>query len=89
MQQIEPGRIVDYHAHIYYEDAASRAIAAEMREAIAAGFDVVMGRWRDEPVGPHPKPMYQVAFRPTEFARLVPWLMLNHCGLSVDRKSVV
>jgi aromatic ring-cleaving dioxygenase len=83
MNPIETGRIVDYHAHIYYEDAASRAIAAEIREAIAAGFQVAMGRWRDEPVGPHPKPMYQVAFGPSEFARLVPWLMLNHRGLSV------
>ena len=83
MDQIEPDRIVDYHAHIYYEDAATRAVAGEIREAVAARFDVVLGRWRDEPVGPHPKPMYQVAFRPAEFPRLVPWLMLNHRGLSV------
>lgn len=83
MNPIETTRIAGYHAHIYYEDAATRAIAAELREAIGARFQVVLGRWRDEPVGPHPKPMYQVAFAPAEFARLVPWLAVNHRGLSV------
>jgi DOPA 4,5-dioxygenase len=42
-----------------------------------------MGRWRDEPVGPHPQPMYQVKFDPEEFARIVPWLMLNRDGLNI------
>lgn len=27
--------------------------------------------------------MYQVAFAPSEFARIVPWLMLNRDGLTV------
>ncbi len=71
-----------YHAHIYY-DPSSRSLAADLRAAIDAQFDVVMGRWRDEPVGPHPQSMYQVAFAPEEFARLVPWLMLNRGGLNV------
>jgi aromatic ring-cleaving dioxygenase len=42
-----------------------------------------LGRWHDQPVGPHPVPMYQVAFAVDEFARLVPWLMLNRGELSV------
>ena len=42
-----------------------------------------MGRWRDEPVGPHPQPMYQVAFETAVFPALVPWLMLNRDGLTV------
>ncbi len=75
--------ITGYHAHIYYDDPGTRARAAELREAIGAQFEVVLGRWRDEPVGPHPKPMYQVAFAPAVFAQLVPWLALNHQGLSV------
>ncbi|MSO64649.1 MAG: 4,5-dioxygenase [Alphaproteobacteria bacterium] len=75
-------RITGYHAHIYYSEA-TRAIAAEVRTAIEQNFPVRMGRWRDEPVGPHPQPMYQVAFAPEEFARLVPWLMLNRRGLTV------
>lgn len=77
------GRITGYHAHIYYRDAAARLVAGEIREAIAARFEVRMGRWRDEPVGPHPVPMYQVAFAPDLFSRIVPWLALNHRGLPV------
>ena len=71
-----------YHAHIYY-DEASRPAAARLREEIETRFEVVMGRWREEPVGPHPQAMYQVAFGTEEFARIVPWLMLNRDGLTV------
>ncbi len=71
-----------YHAHIYY-DAETRPIAERLREAIGNRFGVELGRWRDEPVGPHPVPMYQAAFPAAEFPRIVPWLMLNHGGLSV------
>ena len=74
--------IKSYHAHIYY-DGASRANAAALREQIQQTFNVTMGRWRDEPVGPHPQPMYQVAFDADQFQRLVPWLMLNRNGLTV------
>jgi DOPA 4,5-dioxygenase len=75
--------ISGYHAHIYYDDAPTRARAAALRAAIAAGFAVVLGRWHDRPVGPHPGPMYQVAFAPEVFAALVPWLALNRAGLSI------
>ena len=54
-----------------------------MRDAIAEQFEVELGRWRDEPVGPHPKSMYQVKFAPELFGRIVPWLMLNHQDLDV------
>jgi len=75
--------ITKYHAHIYYPDAGARARAAALREAIERKFDVDMGRWRDAPVGPHPQPMYQVAFAPDQFAEIVPWLMLNRDGLTI------
>ena len=74
--------IRSYHAHVYY-DPTSRPVAERLREAIAARFTVELGRWHDEPVGPHPTSMYQVAFAPDEFRRLVPWLMLNRRGLDV------
>ena len=74
--------IASYHAHIYY-DEATRPIAAVLRAAIEQTFTVVMGRWRDEPVGPHPQAMYQVAFEAAEFPKIVPWLMLNRQGLVV------
>lgn len=77
-----PSAITGYHAHIYY-DEASRAEAAALREALAERFQVVLGRWRDMPVGPHPQAMYQVAFPVGEFPRFVPWLMLNRGSLVV------
>ena len=63
----------------------SKARAATLREAIDAAFGdrVVLGRWHDEPVGPHPIGSYQVAFEPEVFADLVPWLALNRDGLTV------
>jgi len=60
---IDPAIISCYHAHIYY-DGASRDIAAHLREMIEPNFKVEMGRWRDQPVGPHPQSMYQVKFNP-------------------------
>lgn len=78
----DPEKIRSYHAHVYYS-AATRGTAERLREEIARGFKVELGRWHDEPVGPHPVSMYQVAFAPDEFPRFVPWLMLNRDGLDV------
>jgi DOPA 4,5-dioxygenase len=78
----DPGRVRGFHAHIYY-DAETRPVAEALREVIAAQFAVELGRWHDQPVGPHPVSMYQVAFAAEEFGRLVPWLMLNRNGLDV------
>jgi DOPA 4,5-dioxygenase len=74
--------IQNFHAHVYY-DPNTRGVAARVRDALAAQFEVELGRWREEPVGPHPKSMYQVKFAPEEFGKLVPWLMLHHEELDV------
>jgi aromatic ring-cleaving dioxygenase len=79
----DPAKIESYHAHVYYTGEASRAAAASLREALQSRFEVAMGNWHDKPIGPHPLPMYQVSFAFREFARIVPWLMLNHAGLSI------
>ncbi len=73
---MESDAITEYHAHIYYRPD-TRAAAAALREQLDARFTVRLGRWHDALVGPHTANMYQVAFAPAEFARLVPWLMLN------------
>jgi aromatic ring-cleaving dioxygenase len=65
-----PAKIESYHAHVYYTGAASRTAAASLREALQSRFEVAMGNWRDQPVGPHPLPMYQVSFAAHEFARI-------------------
>lgn len=74
--------IASYHAHIYY-DAASRPRAERLREWVAARFRARIGSRHDEPIGPHPLPMFQIAFATEVFAELVPWLMLNRLGLTV------
>jgi DOPA 4,5-dioxygenase len=74
--------ISGYHAHVYY-DAATKAAAAEVREAVEQRFEVTMGRWHDAPIGPHPSGSYQIAFSPDLFGELVPWLALNRRGLTV------
>lgn len=74
--------IAGFHAHVYF-NAASRDAASRVREGLGTRFDVQLGRWHDQPIGPHPKAMYQVAFSPEQFGTVVPWLMLNREGLDI------
>jgi aromatic ring-cleaving dioxygenase len=80
----DPQAITHYHAHVYYDPAASRDRAALLRQGVAARFPAAtLGRWHDELVGPHPQSMYQIAFPHELLASLVPWLMLNRDGLTI------
>ena len=82
-EPVNASTIQGYHAHVYYRNDAERAEAAVLRSQIMSGFAVTPGRWRDQPVGPHPLPMYQMAFAVDAFPLIVPWLMLNRRGLSI------
>jgi aromatic ring-cleaving dioxygenase len=74
--------IFHYHVHVYYDDS-TRANALLLREQIGERFAVQIGRLFETPVGPHPMAQYEIGLLQNEFARLVPWLMLNHHGLSI------
>jgi aromatic ring-cleaving dioxygenase len=71
-----------YHAHVYY-DAETKPLAERLRETLVERFAVEPRAMRDEPRGPHTMPQFNVVFRVEEFAKLVPWLMLNRDGLEV------
>jgi len=75
--------IQSFHAHIYYRDAGERARAAALRQRIGDRFSVQLGRWHDNPIGPHERGMYQVNFAPEVFASFIPWLMLNRDDLTI------
>jgi len=75
--------IASFHAHIYFEGPAQREAALALREQIGQRFAVALGRVHDQPIGPHARAMYQVAFDVASFGKIVPWLMLNRQGLTV------
>lgn len=82
MPDIDVNEVSEYHAHVYY-DVDTKLDAAWLREEVGRLFEVRVGNWHDELVGPHLASMYQLAFLPKRFAELVPWLMLNRRGLSI------
>jgi DOPA 4,5-dioxygenase len=72
-----------YHAHIYYDPAKTRAVAERLCAALGEKFPVEIEEFRDAPRGPHPIANALVIFKPEEFVRVVPYLMLNREGLDV------
>ncbi|HZV93664.1 MAG TPA: DOPA 4,5-dioxygenase family protein [Caldimonas sp.] len=80
----EPSLIASWHAHVYF-DASSREAARALRQTIETTLSgqVVVGRFHERPVGPHPMWSYQLAVAAAEFSVVVGWLALNHGGLDV------
>jgi DOPA 4,5-dioxygenase len=71
-----------YHAHVYYS-AETRPIAERLAQRLNENFDVEIGQFSGERVGPHPVPQFQMIFKNEQFATVVPWLMLNREGLDI------
>ena len=80
---MDTAKIQDWHAHIYF-DAITVEPAQALREKIEKTFnDIVMGRFHERPVGPHPRFSYQVAFKNDQLAPLLSWLALNRGDLTI------
>lgn len=83
-------RINSYHFHVYY-DSDHKDIAADVRQsflqAVERNHDLEeslrVGRMHDEPVGPHTKPMFQIAVDQFAFQMSLNFLMLHRQGLTV------
>ncbi|SBS26646.1 Dopa 4,5-dioxygenase family [Marinomonas aquimarina] len=72
-----------YHAHLYYEDQAGRALAQQIAHQLSSLHEVVVGRFHERKVGPHPMWSVQIAFNAELFDKVIPWLMLNRGELDV------
>jgi len=50
-----------FHAHVYWSTDEQRATALDARNRLVE-LDCGLGRVWDQPIGPHPLPMYQVNY---------------------------
>lgn len=84
MEPSSHSTITSWHAHVYF-DAGSRDAAWTLREQILSelGQHLVMGRFHEKPVGPHPLWTYQLAFAPEAFPMIFEWLTLWHGAFDV------
>jgi len=71
-----------YHAHVYFGED-TRPAAERLAKRLNEHFDVEIGQFSGDRVGPHPIPQFQMIFKNEQFATVVPWLMLNREGLDV------
>ena len=77
------GTINGYHAHVHARRADQAPRSPAPRRGRHGRFEVSLGRWHYEPIGPYPSGSYQIVFEPDLFPELVPWLALNRQGLTV------
>ena len=70
------------HAHVYYS-AETKPLAERLARRLNQNFDVEIGAFSGERVGPHPIPQFQMIFTNEQFAEVVPWLMFNREGLDI------
>ncbi|HKS57789.1 MAG TPA: DOPA 4,5-dioxygenase family protein [Steroidobacteraceae bacterium] len=75
-----------YHAHIYFEPR-ERAAADRLRQRLLDSIGlgqfaslVFVGELRDQPVGPHPKPQFEIHFREDVLPQVV--ALLRASGLN-------
>jgi DOPA 4,5-dioxygenase len=83
MTDLDPQTISEFHAHIYFDDAAARTRAHALRERLLGEFGGTPGGIRETPGGPHPLPDILVHIPVDRFAEALSFLMLNRGALSI------
>lgn len=73
-----------YHAHIYFE-GPTRSSAAALREEIQKNFSghVRVHNLIDEPIGPHPLPMFEVDIPAAVLPAIKTWFEQHHGAHSI------
>jgi len=73
---------MNFHAHIYWTDQISRALALGLREYLDE-LGCTLGRVHDRAIGPHPLPMYQAEYPDLIRPEVETYLTDNADGLSI------
>ena len=74
--------IRDFHAHIYY-DPDEVEVARELAAAVQAKFNVPVGHFHLQAVGPHPRGSCQLTVPRDLFGDVAQWLALNRGALTI------
>jgi len=74
--------IRDFHAHIYY-DPDEVEVARELAAAVQAKFNVPVGHFHLNPVGPHPRGSCQLTVPRDLFGDVAQWLALNRGAFTI------
>ena len=73
---------MEYHAHIYWKNAAERKQAMAIREWLADN-NFELGRVWDQAIGPHTEAMYQVMYDSSSKDLIEKFLKVNAHDMSI------
>lgn len=71
-----------YHAHVYFDETTAEE-AQNLCEQIAQQFDLRVGHFHKQLVGPHPCWSCQITFGKKDFETFIPWLDTHRQALTV------
>ena len=74
--------IRDFHAHIYF-DADQLNRAQRLAQAANERFNLRVGHFHANPVGPHPRGSCQLTVPAAQFGEVAQWLVLNRGDLTI------
>jgi aromatic ring-cleaving dioxygenase len=73
---------LNYHAHIYWANLTEKELALSFRLTLHDN-GCGLGRIKDKPVGPHPRPMYQVVYDAANQEFVESYLSQHHGEMSI------